>query len=365
MAEALAKNYITDGRPKNKIFRGAKFMNKILSLLDKDYVIALFRREVLPHYSAFSEVVDVEIHPYKHLIWETTYHVVIGYNTYFRKTTGEEDKIPIVCSAHSEEPRENIYTALRYLWSVSFPTAEIDIPDPLFYSEEFRGTFYRGLRGDNLLHFIRHEDWPEIEKIVLASAQLLARLHGLPAGPATNFNPLNSRIRTAIPGVTTIRQEVAARYHGYYQPDLEKIYGELMSREEDYLSDPGHLRLIHGDFHPENILQTAPDRLGLIDFTDMSRSDPARDLGSFKQQLEYKIRTKTAEPERFAPLWSQFLTAYLTASGASLTDDLAARIELYYNWTALRTAIFWFLKADPSEERGRELLDQVKANLHI
>ena len=53
-------------------------MNKILHLLDEEFVIAYLRRKVLPFYPQYKDIARVKIKPYKKLIWETTYHVVIG-----------------------------------------------------------------------------------------------------------------------------------------------------------------------------------------------------------------------------------------------------------------------------------------------
>ncbi len=340
-------------------------MNKILSLFDEAFVTDLFTREVLPHYPAFSSISRVLIKPYKNLVWETTYHVVIGFSVYFLKPTGEEIKIPIVCSAHSEEPRANIYQALKYLRAVDFPTKIIDIPDPLFYSDYFRGTFYRGLKGEDLLYHIQKKEWKTVDRIVRAAARLFARLHSLPIDESANFNPLSSRIATVIPGVKRILEEIASRYQGKYQADLQKIYNFFIAQEEKHFSHGGEVAIIHGDAHPENIIVTSAKRLGLIDFTDMCLSDPARDLGGFLQQLEYKIRTKTGDEDRAQEMKKLFLNTYLTAAGRESSADLEERIRLYYNWTAIRTATFWFLKFGHNEERAEGLLNKVKSDLSL
>lgn len=341
------------------------YMNKINSLFDEQFVKELFQQKVLPHYPAFVGVSRVVIEPYKELIWETTYHVVIGFNTYFLKATGEEVKIPIVCSAHSDEPRENVYLALKYLWAAGFPNDVIDIPDPLFYSDYFHGVFYRGLKGENLLYFIKNKDFATMEKIVVAAAELFARLHALPVGAAANFNPLNSRIQTVIPGTAVILREMAMRYNNKYNKDLAGIYDYFITAEEKFFNSGAPLVLIHGDAHPENIIRTAPNRIGLIDFTDLCLGDFTRDLGTFLQQLEYKIITKIGDAVYAEKIKKLFLNSYLTAAGRQLSADLQARINLYYNWTAIRTATFWFLKAGHNEENGEGLLKEVKKNMKI
>jgi len=340
-------------------------MNKILQLFDEDYVVKLFRKEVLPHYPSFTDVIGVEIKPYKKMVWEATYHVVIGFTTYFSKPDGTADKIPIVCSAHSGENRENVYLALKYLWSVGFPNEKFDIPDPLFYSPYFQGTFYRGLKGENLLYYIKNKDFATMENIIVAGARLFARLHALPVDIRANLNPINSRVRTVIPGMDKIIKEVQRRFPDKYTEDLRRIYAYFVEKEEAYFNKGGRLSVIHGDAHPENIIQTAPGRVGLIDFTDMCLGDFARDIGSFLQQLEYKLVRKDSDIFGVAAKKRLFLDAYLEASGLTMSDDFKERLDLYYNWTAIRTATYWLLKFDNDEGAAVSLIEQVKKSLNL
>lgn len=338
-------------------------MNKILSLFDEEYVLKYFKDKLLPLYPSFCDIKQIEIEPYKRMVWETTYHVVIGFGVHFLSLSGAEKKINIVCVAHSNEPRENVYDALNYLWKNKLPNSNIKLPRPLFFSEEYNGTFYRALNGPNFLHYIKAGDRLALEKIIVEIASLFARLHSLAAGTEANFNPINSRIKTVIPGVKNIMAEMSARYNGRYVGDLEKIYGHFIAREEEYFSSGAPLCLIHGDAHPENIIKTGNDSIGLIDFTDFCLGDFARDLGAFRQQIEYKIMNKIGSQEYANKIKDLFLDSYLAAAGIALDKPLQERIDLYYNWTAIRTAIFWFLKFGHDESKGASLLKEVKNNL--
>jgi thiamine kinase-like enzyme len=341
-------------------------MNKIWQLFQVDFVLDLFRREILPQYPTFVSINRLEIRPYKKLVWDTTYHVVIGYQVYFGDRAGREISLPLVCSAHSDEPRENIFRALQYLQARHFATAEFTVPRPLYYSSEFRGTFYRGLVGKNLLHYLIADDRDLIRRQIKLAAGLLARLHGLAVGPEADFNPVNGRIATVIPGVEATLQEMRRRYGEDCAQDLRQVYARLIAGEEESLRFLPRLALIHGDAHPENFIITRPNQIGLIDFTDFCLGDPARDLGTFLQQLDYKYNNKKPSETGFVKeLREIFLANYLAAGQQSLTPALEARIDLYYNWTAIRTAVYWFLKSDHNENRGRELLERVKNNLAL
>ena len=63
-------------------------MNKILDLFSQEYVLALFKKELLPLYKEYEDISEVVIKPYKKMIWTTTYHVVISFETTFVKKIG-------------------------------------------------------------------------------------------------------------------------------------------------------------------------------------------------------------------------------------------------------------------------------------
>jgi hypothetical protein len=58
-----------------------------------------------------------------------------------------------------------------------------------------------------------------------------------------------------------------------------------------------------------------------------------------------------------------FLREYLAASQLVRDEDFEERFRLYYNWTAIRTSTFWFLKFGHNEERAAALLNKVKVDL--
>ena len=340
-------------------------MNKILKLLDQDYVLAMMKRKLLPLYPEYERITGITIVPFKRLVWETTYHVVFGYNVDLVKKDGAAEQILVVCSAHSDEPRDNVFKAMQYLWERSFGRGNIDIPQPLFYSEYFRGTFYRGLSGENILHYIVARDYKEVRSLILLSAQLFARLHSLPVGPEADFNPENSRIETVVPGVAHILEKMSERYEGRYDNDFKKIYQHFLEAEEKFFRLGHKTSLIHGDAHTENLIRTGFGRIGLIDFTDFCLGDYARDLGTFLQQMEYKFLTKNSDPEEGEKMKKLFLDSYLKLRGLKMDADLQERIELYYDWTSMRTAVYLFLRHNQDPERAIELLDKVKERLGI
>lgn len=338
-------------------------MNKALDLFDTDLMAEVFRKKILPLYPQYRKIIDVFIKPYKKLIWETTYQVVINYQVFFADDAGQVVKIEIVCSAHSEESRENAFKVLQYLWQIGFSAADRHIPRPLFYDKNYRGLFYEAISGENLLYYIKTRNKEVISEMVLGAAALFAKLHqtlvtaDVIAGQI--FNRDNERIRTVIPGQKKILEIVGARFPKYYQVIFEN-YQRLSLQEEDFFKNNAKRWLIHGDAHPENIIRTADGSIGLIDFNDMCLADFTRDLGAFVQQLEYKLKIKANAAELVPPLTKLFLDHYFSLSIYPRDEIVDQRIKLYHDFTSLRTAVYFLTSHQPNTDRVDYLLSELK-----
>ncbi|MFA6550920.1 MAG: aminoglycoside phosphotransferase family protein [Patescibacteria group bacterium] len=336
----------------------------IRQLYDEQFILKYLRKRILPLYSECKTIKKIKIKGIKNNIWENSYHVVVEYNVYFSTQTGKTKTLLIYCSAHSHEPRRNIYAALRFLWNAGFARGNLTIPHPLFYSQRFRGVFYRGLTGKNLYHFIKEKDLAEVRRLVILSARWFAKLHRLPTAGAKNFNRQNSLIETTVPGAKHWLKKIEERYPEDYGL-VYKIFSLLNRQEKTYLAAAKKRYLVHGDAHPENVIRVTKNKIGLIDFTDMCLGDFARDLGAFTQQLEYMAGKYFTEPEVIAELKQTFLNEYLSAAKLKLTEDLTQRIGTYYYWTALRTAVYLFVNQHHEPERARLLINKLKGELKI
>jgi thiamine kinase-like enzyme len=339
-------------------------MNPIKKLLDEKYVDNFFSERLLPRYPGFIDIEKIEINPIKKHIWEETYHVVIEFITTFKTDKGKKITLPIYCSAHSSEPRKNVYDGMKFLWDHGFYRGKLTIPRPLFYSNHFKATFYRGIRGRNLYRFIREQDKREIEGIVPKAAGLFAKLHNLPTNDARNFNRKNSRIDTAIPGVSHINYRMKKKYPDYYYP-IKKILSRLVEAEQTFLKSTKQRWLVHGDAHPENIIKVSKRKVGLIDFTDLCLSDFARDIGTFMQQLEYMMNRKFDDSEYIKTIISLFLESYEKYAKIKIDKSLKKRIEVYFYWTAMRTACMFLLQSKPEPDRAQPLIEQTAQTFNI
>ncbi|MDD2680510.1 MAG: phosphotransferase [Patescibacteria group bacterium] len=339
-------------------------MNKILALFDEKVVRELLEREVLPLYPDFTRILSLKIKPYKEFIWTSTYHVVIAYRVTFLDIAGEKNKLEIVCSAHSNEPREVVFKVLKYLEKSDLSDDNIALPRPLFFSSEYNGTFYRAVEGKHLLRFIKEGKKMKIKKMITQSAYLFTRLHnlGLPEDLSI-FSDANRSLQTVVPGRDLIVHEIRDRFGNIYVDSISELYDYFIAEEKKFFNSTDRRWLIHGDAHPENIIAAGKNRIGLIDFTDFCPADFARDIGTFMQQLEYKIMRHFNDQSLASAMKQLFLKSYLEYSGLTLDASLQARIDLYYNWTAIRTATFWLLKHDCEPNKAANNIDKVKNNL--
>lgn len=339
-------------------------MNKILYLFDEKRMVEMFRRKVLPQYPVFRDVVGVKICVHKRGIWQRTYHVVLEFHTSFVDQDGEIVVLPIFCTAHSSENRENAYRALKFLWQHGFNDGDLAVPRPLFYSPYYRAAFYRGLNGRNLYHYIQAGRRDDVEDIIGRSAAWFAKLHSLPVSRENNFNPENSRIRTVLPGVENVLWRIQERYP-HILDTMQNLYDYIIGEEERFLNSTTQRWYVHGDAHPENIIRSGQNKISVIDFSDLSLSDFARDIGAFLQQIEYMCRNRLGGLAYTSHLKEIFLQHYFENSSIQMSEDLKRRIDVYYYYTSLRTATFFLFKSGPEPDKAYPLIEGVRRKLEV
>ena len=339
-------------------------MNKILHLLDEQFVKDYLGRKILPFYSDFVGIEKIEILPHKKMIWDFTYHVVFEYKTTFLTKAGVKKKIPIFCTAHDRESRLDFYKALKFLWQNGFGKGNLSIPHPLYYSKGFNALFYRGVEGKNLYCYIKKNDRNEIENIISKAAFWFAKLHNLPVNKELKFNLVNSRIETIVPGMEHILERIKEDYP-HLSPLITEIYSTIDKKEKDFFASADKRWLIHGDAHPENIIRMSRDKIAVIDFSDFCVADFARDLGSFVQQIGYMSNRKIGDESYTKKIQKLFLDCYFKNAKIKLDDGLQERIDNYYNWTTMRTATFFLMKENAEPERATPLIKEVAQRLDL
>lgn len=339
-------------------------MNKILHLLDEEFVKDYLNRKILQFYPDFISIEKIKITPHKKMIWDTTYHVVFQYDITFITKKGKKNILPIFCSAHDHESRLDFYKALKFLWQNGFGKGNLSIPHPLFYSKGFNALFYRGIEGKNLYYYIRGNERKVVENLIPKAAFWFAKLHNLPANENLKFNIVNSRIETVLPGI----KHIIARINENYPKLMDiftEIYGIINAKEKEFLGSTDKRWLIHGDAHPENIIRMNKDKIAVIDLSDFCVADFARDIGAFIQQLGYMCNRKIGDEKYTEKLQKLFLDCYFRNAKIKLDKNLQDRINNYYNWTTMRTAVHFLMKDGPEPDRATPLIKEVADRLKI
>lgn len=102
-------------------------------------------------------------------------------------------------------------------------------------------------------------------------------------------------------------------------------------------------RPLHGDFYAKQVL-LGEDRVGLLDFDEAFRGDPAHDLGLFLAHLHRDAVRGTVPPDSVEPIRAALLDGYRRAGGLAT----AARVGLYTAAGLLRLAPHPFRNREPN-----------------
>lgn len=321
----------------------------ITQLFNPDFVKQYLAKNA-PEFVKNNDLSDLTITPIKRDIGITSYHVVIRFDSASCKD------MPIFCSAHSKENRENPYHALAYIEKNSPTDPSFLIPKPLFFDKEMSAFFYQGHEGKNFLYFLKNESF-DISEYIKKTAKWISTLHSIPTGKAENYNKENSKIKTTIPGPEKFIPKIQ-RIFPEFLDQIRTAFEKISSEEEELFLKLDKKCLIHGDLHPENVIITKTGDVSIIDFTDACLSDWTRDVGNFIQQLGYMSRGARDEKET-EKNQKLFYDEYLKERSISSSQEIEKRIELYKSWSALRSTIYFLTKADPEPENARQTLKEL------
>ncbi len=339
-------------------------IKKSLSLFNQNFLILLFEKKLPKDLLGENKIDYIAIKIFKKKTGQVSfYHIVNRYTLYFKNS--QTKPITLFCNANSRESRQGAFLALRYLWKNNFANGNLKCPRPLFYNKRLKAMFYLQGKGDNLYQYIINQKstFEEIKDIVVLTSKWLAKLHSLPTLGLINFNSVQSKVSTVLPGPKNFLKGISEKhqqYPKYYQQtkDLfEKINGleKKIGNKEKYI--------IHGDFHPENIVYNKKNNvLTVIDYTDCCLADFMRDLGNFYQQLGYMSK-KHLPQNKIEELQKLFIDSYLKFREIKLSPEDKKRFELYKAWTALRSAIFFLTVTTFDRPRADALFEEVRSYL--
>jgi len=143
------------------------------------------------------------------------------------------------------------------------------------------------------------------------AGRILANLHPHECGDLT---PRSSAaiLATVEDTVTTIAHLAPELEH-----EAKNLFEQMQQKAEDHLDD-GATGFVHGDYHPQQILDLQ-DRMALLDFDRSYAGDTMADLGNFTANLLYKDLASQEGRTGSAGLRDALVQAYEDESGRAVS----------------------------------------------
>lgn len=340
-----------------------------LLLLNQDFLIKLFQKKLPKDLIDDNKIDYIAIKTYKRKLGvKSFYHIVSRYTLHFSNKKAKP--ITIFCNANSRESRQGAFLAMEHIWASAFQKGELQAPRPIFYNKKFKAMFYVEGRGKNLYRYIieKETSFEELQKIVNLTGRWLARLHAMPSKGVKNFNSVQSKVATVLPGPKNFLENIKQKHLEYpkYHQQTKELFDRINGLEKE-LTHGEPKSIIHGDFHPENVVYEKEKKvLTVIDYTDCCLANFTRDLGNFYQQLGYMSKNHLSQAQ-IETLQKIFLDSYLAARKINLSEKDQQLFEVYKAWTALRSAIYFLTisafdrpRADLLFEEARSYLKKIK-----
>jgi hypothetical protein len=192
-----------------------------------------------------------------------------------------------------------------------------DLPEPLGVIPDLAMEFFGPVPGVALFASVQSDTFPQL---CGRTGEALRRFHALPVEVEEVFD-LDAQL--------TRLSENAAEFAWISPADAKRIAElerEIAVRVR--AAAPSPLRLIHRDFHGDNIL-VADDRLVLLDFEDCAMGEPADDAGSNWAQLTWHVHRAGPSNARPAAGRQAFIEGYLDSADATTAMQLPAYAAMH------------------------------------
>jgi aminoglycoside phosphotransferase (APT) family kinase protein len=172
-----------------------------------------------------------------------------------------------------------------------------------------------------------------LARAVDVSAQVAAGVHSTLGRP--------SRARSFEQDALGLKEEIEAL--GRVLPEAVDRLAELLSQVVTEAAGPEPaLEFCHGDFTPSQILFDGTD-VGLIDFDNLCRAEPALDLGQFCAYMTAAALKAQPSDRATNELGSQLRQRFLEAYGGTAiiadVDELGERVRAYERLSLLRMTV--------------------------
>ena len=223
---------------------------------------------------------------------------------------------------------------------------------------------YKSLEGGQLREIMAGGGKKELAVSAVKSADLIYGFHNLdPAKFKDYINDKNYNLKEVrfLAGRDLVGE--IGQYDNETAAELTSLYQELVNFEEEILRE-SKLVLIHGDFHPGNVLVDDKDNIKLIDYKNLTMGVKERDLASMLEQVYAQVYLGKSKMEKESLFkWQElFLKAY-----KGRVDK--KKLIFYQAWISWRNAIYCFSKYflgkrdEADVKNGKLFMENVKRYL--
>jgi len=344
-----------------------KLRKKMDHLLDDKFIMDFLNGNLKIFFEGAKKIKSMEKIMHKEARGNHDYTLVIEFilQIYFKNKKIIEKSV--FCKAHSSEKKNKSPYYMEFLYKNGFNEGLYQVPRPLIYLPEFRAGFYEGVKGHNLLYYLKLREYDKIKTIVKDAAHWISKLHLLDPANFASLQIPHTKIKDNQPPAKQVLTEMKKNYNRLYL-EFYPLYKQTRVYESRFLKTlkiGEKTKIIYADYHPENIIipQYAQQGVTVIDFTDLAIGDQFRDIGTFMEQIAFMSR-KYMPPSK-GKLWQKiFLEEYIKINKLKLTHQDWQRINLYRLWTTLRNIIYFYYKNDPNQVIW-SLIDDAKMYLNL
>jgi hypothetical protein len=321
-----------------------KIKRRIAKLMDNDFMVYIFNKNLPKHYPDFKEVISLELQPFKKHLGITSAVFVVEYKIKYKSKDNHDKKLDIFASAHSDGSREGAYKKTKELYKKGFDKGKYRVTRPLFFLADQKAFIYVASPGQSFFNFLSQDPQANLEASLKLAAGWVKKLHNLEFDQK-KFEWGHFSIDNMVPSPKIFLVDFMTR-----DKDQGRLVADLvkdMKARQKKLDAKIKKTIVYGDYHPENIIihDLEADYLEMIDFTDISTGDPMMDLGNFLQQLDFMGHNFISR-KKINDYKEYFVSAYFEKDLDQVAPDFFSRINLYQSWAALRTAVFLFYKKD-------------------
>ena len=230
------------------------------------------------------------------------------------RATGEKRKVRVYLRTYRDDQGAARHLFMQHLADSLADVPEIAVPKPIAYLDDRQTLMVDNAAGVTLTTELTGPTAPA--NLTLTGAAL-ARLHACPPA-VVRQRPVADLLAAARDTGRTIAQLV---------PELRLEVASFLARLETQARElaPAEPRLVHGDFHPGQVL-VQDQRVVLLDFDRAHVGDALFDLGNFGANLT--LLELSGELDNSEELTRRFVDAYAAAGGETISP-----VRLRF-WTA-------------------------------